>query len=119
ASDLSRVRVLAPERAAARRAEAFRPAILGGVLAHELLAGEQTERAGRKPCLRGGRGAGPPLAACAVAVAGAQRLLGDLEAHAAAHAVPAVESVAHCMSGEGGMRVSPLTPSISSGTSAA
>ena len=89
----------------------------GRVLAHELLAREEAEGAGREPRLRGGRGAGAPLAARAVAVARAQRLLGHLEAHAAAHAVPGVRRAGHYPSGEGGMRVSPVTPSIRSATS--
>src|SRR5436305_1327171 len=55
AADLARLRVLAPERAAAGRAEALRPAVLGRELADELLAGEKPERAGREPCLRRGR----------------------------------------------------------------
>src|SRR5581483_8742561 len=71
AADLSRVGVLAPERTATDRAEALRPAVAGRVLAHELLAGEKADRAGRDPRLRRGRGAGPALAARAVAVAGA------------------------------------------------
>src|SRR5947209_9095691 len=43
------VRILAPERTAADGAEALRPTIARRVLAHELLAGEQAERAGRYP----------------------------------------------------------------------
>src|SRR4029079_14611004 len=117
ASDLPGVGVLAPERAAAGRAEALRPAVLRRVLPHELLTGEQAEGAGSKTRLRGSRRAGAPLAAGAMAVAGSQRLLIDLEAHASAHAVPGVEGVAHCPSGDGGMRVSPPTPSITMATS--
>src|SRR5262249_34017744 len=116
APDLSGVGVLAPECAAAGRAEALRPAVARRVLAHELLAGEQPERAGRKPCLRRGGGAGSALAARAMAVPSALGLLGDLEADTAAQAVPRVRR-AHCSSGDGGIRVSPLTPSIRSATS--
>src|SRR5438105_8366721 len=48
------VRILAPERTAADGAEALRPTVARRVLAHELLAGEKAERAGRYPRLCGG-----------------------------------------------------------------
>src|SRR5262249_39124365 len=84
ASDLSRLGVLAPERAAAHRAEALGPAVAGGVLRHELIARQQAERSGRETGLDGCRGPRSPLAPRAVAIAGALRLLGDLETDAAA-----------------------------------
>ena len=87
--------------------------IIGGrVFPHELLAGEQAERAWDQPRLRRRRGAGAALAAGAVAVAGALGLLRHLETHASAQAVPGVERVAHCTRGDCGIRVSPVTPSM-------
>ena len=77
----------APERRAAVRAELLEEAAVAGVVrADELLAGQQSERAGRDPCRRGGGGAGAALAPRAVAVAGRDERLVDLEAHAAAEA---------------------------------
>src|SRR5262249_14508330 len=103
ASDLSRVGVLAPERAAALRAEALCPAVARRILVDQLLAGEQPERIRREPRLCRSCGARAPLAARAVAVAGAQRFLRHLEADAAAQAVTRVQGLAHCSSGDGGI----------------
>src|SRR5207253_4070635 len=66
------VRILAPERAAADRAETFGPAVFRRVLPYEVLTRKQTERPRREPGLRRGSGTGPALAARAVAVAGAE-----------------------------------------------
>ena len=95
APDLTGLGIRAPERAAADGAEALRPAVLWRVGPHELLAGEEVEGAGSEPRLWRGCGAGPALAPRAVAVAGPERLLRHLEAHAATHAVPAVGRTGH------------------------
>src|ERR1700758_1694384 len=90
APHLPGLRVLAPERTAAVRAEALRPAVLRLELLHELLPRKQPERPRGEPRLCGRRRAGASLAARAVAVAGSLGLRRHLEADGAAHAVPGV-----------------------------
>src|SRR5262249_47411473 len=102
ASDLAGVRVQAPERAATARAEALRPPVLGRVLAHELLAGQQAEGSRREAGLGRRSRAGPALAPRAVAVPGAERLRRHLEPDAAAHAMTAVGRPSHGRDDSGG-----------------
>src|SRR5581483_12507566 len=94
-ADAAGVGIEAPQRTAALTAEALRPAVPRCVGADELLAREQPERAGRDPRLRRRGRPRPALAPRAVAVARAQRPLGHLEAHTAAHAVTGVRGPRH------------------------
>ena len=79
-------RVAAEQRRAAVRAEQLRYARRRPERAQPLLALQEPEAALRHAPVRRGAGAGAPLAACAVAVAGRQERRGDLEAHRAAQA---------------------------------
>ena len=74
-------------RAAAVDAEGLHEAAVARVVVRRLLAGEITEGAGRDERRGGRRGAGAPLAARAVAVAGGDERLGDLVADGPAEAV--------------------------------
>ena len=95
AHHLAALRVLAPERAAAVRAEALGEPVRRPVLADELRAGEQAERPGREPRLRRGGRAGAALAARAVAIPRGERRCGHLVADAAAEAAAAERELGH------------------------
>src|SRR5581483_3339874 len=76
----------APERAAARAAEALCPPLGRLPRGDELVAGDDAQRARCNASLCGSSGAGAALAAGAVAVRGRSKRLVDLVAHAAAEA---------------------------------
>src|SRR3954452_10267091 len=89
------LRMAAPEVRAARGAEALRDPARRLERAQQLLAREQPQRARRDPRLRGGGGPGAARAAGAVAPAGGDERLVDLEADSAAEAAAGERELRH------------------------